>query len=110
MSKDLTRRAAKMLLDGATLLGQPCPYCAGVRVIKDGHALCIGCGREPEKRDMPQDGDQDTVSSLAEIINEKIRVLSGELEHAGSNERQQEILKSINMHLDTLKRIKDVPT
>ncbi len=110
MSKDLTRRAAKMLLDGATLLGQPCPYCAGVRVIKDGHALCIGCGREPEKRDLPQDSNQDTVSSLAEIINEKIRVLSGELEHADSSERQQEILKSVNMHLDTLKKIKDVPT
>jgi len=41
MSKDLTRKAVEMLLNGATLLAEPCPYCKGVRVIKDGNALCI---------------------------------------------------------------------
>ena len=50
MSKDLTKKAAEMLLKGATLLSEKCPYCAGVRVMKDGHALCISCGREPEKK------------------------------------------------------------
>ena len=43
-----------MLLNGATLLSEQCPYCAGVRVMKDGHALCISCGREPEKKLDPQ--------------------------------------------------------
>ena len=53
MSKDLTKKAAEMLLKGATLLSEPCPYCKGVRVMKDGHALCISCGREPEKKEDP---------------------------------------------------------
>ncbi len=108
MSKDLTRRAVKMLLGGATLLGQPCPYCKGVRVIKDGHALCTSCGREPEKRDVPD--DQGAVPALAGIINEKIKALAAELEQADGHERQQEILKSINMHLDTLKKIESTLT
>ena len=50
MENELTKKAAKMLLDGATLLSEPCPYCKGVRVMKEGQALCIGCGREPEKK------------------------------------------------------------
>lgn len=44
---DSLKRAAEMLLNGATLLAQPCPYCAGVRVMKDGRALCASCGSEP---------------------------------------------------------------
>ena len=49
MSNELTKKAAEMLLNGATLLSEPCPYCKGVRVMKDGNALCVNCGREPEK-------------------------------------------------------------
>ena len=41
MSDKLTKKAAEMLLNGATLLSEPCPYCKGVRVMKDGNALCI---------------------------------------------------------------------
>ena len=46
MSKELTKKAIEMLLKGATLVSDPCPYCKGVRVIKDGQALCVNCGRE----------------------------------------------------------------
>lgn len=105
MPEDLTQRAVKMLLGGATLLGQPCPYCAGVRVIKDGHALCTSCGREPEERHVP-DG-QDKAPSLPDIIDKKLGALSAELEQADGHERQQEILKSINMYLDTRKKLRD---
>ena len=38
MSNELTKKAAEMLLNGATLLSEPCPYCKGVRVMKDGNA------------------------------------------------------------------------
>ena len=48
MSAELTKKATEMLLKGATLLSEPCPYCKGVRVMKEGHALCISCGKEPE--------------------------------------------------------------
>ena len=48
MSDDLTKQAVKMLLNGATLLSEPCPYCKGVRVMKDGNALCVNCGKKPD--------------------------------------------------------------
>lgn len=44
------QRAAEMLLSGATLLAQPCPYCSGVRVIKDGKTLCVSCGSKPDQK------------------------------------------------------------
>ena len=49
MSKELRKKAAEMLLNGATLLSEPCPYCKGVRVMKDGDALCVSCGKSPDK-------------------------------------------------------------
>ena len=50
MSKDLIQKAAKMVIDGATILSEPCPYCKGVRVMKDGSALCINCGKRPAQK------------------------------------------------------------
>ena len=50
MPNDLTQKAIKMILAGGTLLSEPCPYCKGVRVMKDGHALCVNCGKEPEQK------------------------------------------------------------
>lgn len=53
MSKDITKKAVEMLLKGATLISDPCPYCKGVRVMKDGHALCVNCGREAKEENIP---------------------------------------------------------
>jgi len=47
LPSDLTQKAIKMILNGGTLLSEPCPYCKCVRVMKDGYALCINCGKEP---------------------------------------------------------------
>ena len=49
------KRAAKMLINGATLLAQPCPYCQGVRILKKGNAFCTKCGQEPEERNVNPD-------------------------------------------------------
>ncbi len=81
MSKDLTKKAAEILLKGGTLLSEHCPYCKGVRVMKDGHALCISCGHEPEKKDIPNEKTQQkTKSNLEETLEKKIESLSKELE------------------------------
>ena len=107
MSKDLTKRAAEMLLNGATLLSEPCPYCSGVRVIKEGHALCINCGKEPEKKEISQEPKKKiTKTSLEETLEKKLELLSKELEQESSHEKQQEILKSINSIIETLEKIK----
>ena len=107
MSEDLTKKAAEILLKGGTLLSEHCPYCKGVRVMKDGHALCINCGREPEKKDIPNEKTQQkTKSHLEETLEKKIEYLSKELEQENNYKKQQEILKSINSLLETMKNIK----
>ncbi len=108
MSKDLTKKAAEILLKGGTLLSEHCPYCSGVRVMKDGHALCISCGREPEKKDIPKEKTSEkTKSSLEETLEKKMESLSKELEQENNHEKQQEILKSINSLLEIMKKIKN---
>ena len=119
MADDLIRRAADMLVGGATLLAQPCPYCSGVRVLKDGHALCVGCGREPERRDdVPGRGaatttaaaaaaaaSPETRSLLRETLDRKVRSLTTELERETDHGRQQEILNSLNSLLEALDKV-----
>lgn len=106
MSKDLTKRAVEMLLQGATLLKEPCPYCSGVRVMKEGHALCISCGREPEKRNAPQQDNKEQKTSLIQVLEKKLEILSKELESESDHQKQQNILKSINSLIDALDKIK----
>ncbi|MFQ5497165.1 MAG: Sjogren's syndrome/scleroderma autoantigen 1 family protein [Nitrosopumilus sp.] len=108
MSEDLTKKAAEMLLKGATLLSEPCPYCKGVRVMKEGQALCISCGRKPEKKNIPKiNAQEQSRSSLQETLEKKLETLSKELEIEKNHEKQQEIIKSINSLLETLEKMKN---
>ncbi len=95
-----------MLLQGATLLREPCPYCSGVRVMKEGQALCVTCGREPEKRDIPQQDAKEQKNSLLKTLENKLEVLSKELEKETDHQKQQSILKSINSVIDAMDKIK----
>ena len=107
MTKDLTKKAAEMLLNGATLLSEPCPYCTGVRVMKEGHALCIGCGREPEKKEIPEiNQPQNAASPMEKTLEKKLELLSKELEEESDHEKQQNILKTINSLLETIDKMK----
>ncbi len=131
MPDELTKKAVEMLLKGATLLGEPCPYCKGVRVMKDGHALCVNCGREPEpkhsvqleaaedKKEMDESKPSSPVTTSTttadaaaatdepiKILERKLEELSRELEKETDHEKQQSILKSINSLMDTIERFK----
>jgi len=107
MTEDLTKKAAEMLLKGATLLSEPCPYCTGVRVMKEGHALCISCGRKPEKKEIPKEDPSDnSVSPAEKMLEKKLEVLSKELEQESDHEKQQDILKTINSLLETIEKMK----
>ena len=76
--------------------------------MKDGHALCISCGREPEKKEIIKEKTHETPkSSLEETLEKKIEVLSKELEQENNHEKQQEILKSINSVLETIEKIRN---
>ena len=105
MSKGLTKKAVDMLLNGATLLSEPCPYCKGVRVMKDGNALCASCGREPEQKPV----DDNFVSSdkpTLEKLEKKLSDLTDELSNEQSHEKQQLILKSINLLIESIDKLK----
>ena len=95
-----------MLLNGATLLSEPCPYCKGVRVMKEGQALYIKCGKEPEKREIPKEQKQEE-NGLKKTLEKKLESLSKELEQEADHEKQQSILKSINSVMETMDKIKE---
>jgi UPF0148 protein len=108
MSTDLTKKAVKMLLNGAKLLGEPCPYCKGVRVMKEGHALCVSCGKEPEITKMePELIKAQKTDSTLNILEQKLQNLSKELEAENDHEKQQQILKSINSLVEILAKLKN---
>ena len=105
MSKGITKKAVDMLLSGATLVSEPCPYCKGVRVMKDGIALCVNCGREPRQKAVkskPVSSDKSTLDKL----EKKLSDLTDELSNEESHEKQQLILKSINLLVETIEKLK----
>ncbi|MGI0004253.1 MAG: Sjogren's syndrome/scleroderma autoantigen 1 family protein [Candidatus Nitrosotenuis sp.] len=110
MSQELRKKAVEMLLGGATLLAEPCPYCKGVRVMKDGNALCISCGKEPDKAKAAQEPEkakeQGGKNPILESMNKKLEQLTAELESEKDHEKQQQILKSINSLIETIQKIK----
>lgn len=74
--------------------------------MKEGHALCISCGREPEKRNAPQQDNKEQKTSLIQVLEKKLEILSKELESESDHQKQQNILKSINSLIDALDKIK----
>ncbi len=107
MTDDLTKKAAEMLLKGATLLSEPCPYCKGVRVMKEGQALCTSCGRQPEKKEIPIENPPNEMTlNLEKTLEKKLELLSKELEEEKDHEKQQNILKTINSLLETIDKMK----
>jgi len=106
MSDDLTKQAVKMLLNGATLLSEPCPYCKGVRVMKDGDALCVNCGKKPNiQQPNPKPENKKSILSLI-ILEKKLEELSNQLAHEDNLEKQQKLLKTINALIETIRKLK----
>ena len=109
MSDELTKKAAEMLLSGATLLSEPCPYCRGVRVIKDGNALCVSCGKEPDKNndiEKPDKRSKDDSSTLVKL-EKKLEKLTDELSEESNHEKQESILRSITSLVEIIKKMKN---
>lgn len=97
MSKDLTKRAVELLLNGATLISDPCPYCKGVRIMKDGNALCVTCGREADEEKIQSISSKKEVETTSIVnLDRKINDLTKELQNEKDYEKQKQILYSIN--------------
>jgi len=107
VSEDLRKIAVEMLLNGATLAGEPCPYCMGVRVIKDGNAFCVNCGRQgiQEKTQSTQAAGSNQDSPLGKL-DQKLKELTDELSSEKDYEKQQQILRSISEIISVKERLK----
>ena len=106
MPNDITQKAIKMILSGGTLLSEPCPYCKGVRVMKDGYALCVNCGKEPEQKPAKtQTKEKKSVSTL-KTLEQKLEKLSSQLEVETDPAKQQELIKSIDSLIDVIAKLK----
>ena len=106
MPNDLTQKAIKMILNGGTLLSEPCPYCKGVRVMKDGYALCVNCGKDPEQKPTKtQTKEKKSVFTL-KTLEQKLEKLSSQLERETEPAKQQELIKSIDLLIDIIAKLK----
>ena len=105
MSENIRKKAIEMLLNGATLLSEPCPYCKGVRVMKDGDALCVSCGKSPDKEIEKQSQEVENDTPVKKL-EEKLQSMTNELSKEKDPEKQQIILKSINLLIDTISKLK----
>jgi len=108
VSKELTKKAVEMLLKGATLVSDPCPYCKGVRIIKDGSALCVNCGREAKEEKLPEKIEKSSNDTILESLEQKLKDLTEELEREKDHEKQQKILQSINDIIMIKEKIKKI--
>ena len=106
MPNDLTQKAIKMILSGGTLLSEPCPYCKGVRVMKDGYALCINCGKEPEQKPTKTQTKEKKSISTLKTLEKKLEKLSSQLEREDKPAIQQELIKSIDSLIDVIAKLK----
>ena len=110
MSKDLIQKAAKMVLNGATILSEPCPYCKGVRIIKDGNALCINCGKEPDQKQIKKQIKKQTKGKKSDMIlntlERKLEKLSQQLEKEDNPTKQQKLIKSIDDLIGIIAKLK----
>ena len=106
MSNDLTQKAIKMILAGGTLLSEPCPYCKGVRVMRDGHALCVNCGKEPEQKSIKDETKGKKSISTLKTLEQKLEKLSIQLEKENKPIKQQELIKSIDSLIDIIAKLK----
>ena len=106
MPSDLTQKAIKMMLSGGSLLNEPCPYCKGVRVMKDGHALCVNCGKEPEQKPTKTQTKEKKSISTLKTLEQKLEKLSTQLEREEKPAKQQELIKSIDSLIDIIAKLK----
>ena len=95
-----------MILAGGTLLSEPCPYCKGVRVMKDGHALCVNCGKEPEQKSAKIEIKEEKSNSALKTLEEKLEKLSSQLEKEENPSKQQELIKSIDLLINLITKLK----
>ncbi len=109
MDQEIKKKATEMLLSGATLMAEPCPYCSGVRVIKDGSALCIECGAAPRTAGSEKTvrGPASSRQDIIGILESKMLKLAKDLDAENDLSRQQDILRTIQSASEAIRMLSD---
>jgi UPF0148 protein len=96
-----------MVINGATIMSEPCPYCKGVRIIKDGNALCINCGKEPDQKQIKKQTRGKKSAGVLNTLERKLEKLSQQLEKEDNPTKQQELIKSIDDLIAIIAKLKE---
>ena len=95
-----------MVINGATIMSEPCPYCKGVRIIKDGNALCINCGKEPDQKQIKKQTRGKKSAGVLNTLERKLEKLSQHLEKEDNPTKQQKLIKSIDDLIGIIAKLK----
>jgi len=74
--------------------------------MKDGHALCVNCGREPEQKPTKTQTKEKKSISTLKTLEQKLEKLSTQLEKENKPAKQQELIKSIDLLIDIIAKLK----
>ena len=74
--------------------------------MKDGHALCVNCGREPEQKPTKTQTKEKKSISTLKTLEQKLEKLSTQLEREDQPTKQQELIKSIDSLIDIIAKLK----
>jgi len=74
--------------------------------MKDGHALCVNCGKEPEQKPTKTQTKEKKSISTLKTLEQKLEKLSSQLEMEEEPAKQQELIKSIDSLIDIIAKLK----
>jgi UPF0148 protein len=74
--------------------------------MKDGHALCVNCGKEPEQKPTKTQTKEKKSISTLKTLEQKLEKLSTQLEKENKPAKQQELIKSIDSLIDIIAKLK----
>ena len=74
--------------------------------MKDGHALCVNCGKEPDQKPTKTQTKEKKSISTLKTLEQKLEKLSSQLEREDEPGKQQELIKSIDLLIDVIAKLK----
>ena len=74
--------------------------------MKDGHALCVNCGKEPEQKLGKTEIKEEKSNSTLKTLEERLEKLSTDLESENEPTKQQELIKSIDLLVNVIAKLK----
>ena len=74
--------------------------------MKDGHALCVNCGKEPEEKTVKAESKNKNSTSTLQTLEKKLEKLSSQLEKENEPAKQQELIKSIDLLINAIAKLK----